>query len=111
MGIFDFLHRQDPGTNARLVGCWHLVRIDGVDAPDFVELDIRPDGELFSSIMSKTEHVWKVGRLTYQLEGSDVIVIDLVRTGFVFEPDGTLRLDSLDNSAWYERGPKKAPEP
>ena len=111
MGISGFFRKKGTAVNRRLVGCWRLVRIDGVDAPDFVELDFRPDGQLFSSTKTRTRATWEISCLTYYLDGSDTIVIDSVRTGFTFEPDGTLRLDSVSNSAWYEKGPKIAPEP
>jgi len=107
MGMIDFLL---SGRNGQLIGCWHLVRVEGTaHAPDAVELDFRRGGKLYQSI--KNGSGWKVNNLSFHLDGSVMISSDHARTGIAFEPNGNLRLDSADNCSWYERGPKKAPEP
>ena len=109
MGILELILGRNKIDESRLLGCWHLVRVDGPDSPDGVELDFRPDGLLYSS--TKNGDKWEVIRLVYQLSGSVIVSSGNVRTGFTFEPDGTLRLDADDSCTWYERGPKRAPEP
>jgi hypothetical protein len=107
MGLIDFFRRKD---NSPLVGCWQLVRVEGpAHDPDEVELDFRPGGHLIYS--TKEGSSWNIKRLHYHLEGSVIISSDHIRTGFTIESNGTLRLDSIDNCTWYERGPKRAPEP
>jgi hypothetical protein len=107
MGFFNIFRKRDDSP---LTGCWHLVRIEGpAHDPDDVELDFRAGGNLLYS--TKNGSTWKTKRLGYHLDGAVIVYSDHIRTGFTIESNGALRLDSVDNCAWYERGPKKAPEP
>lgn len=97
-----------------LVGCWHLVGMEGVDEVDLgIEIDFRGDGRLFHSI--RTGDRWQLSRLVYRIDGN-TIISDLLgeveerSTRFTFEADGRLRLDGPDSTTWYRRGPKQAPE-
>jgi hypothetical protein len=94
---------------SHLVGCWHVIRVEGPDTPDDVELEFRPDGQLFSA--TKRGDMWDVVRLSYHMRSSVIVSSGNVRTGYKFETDGTLRLDAVDGCVWYERGPKRAPYP
>jgi hypothetical protein len=109
MRIFSFFQKAGFADRTRLIGCWHIIRVEGPDSPDDVELDFRPDGQLFSA--TKTGDKWEVLRLSYHMRRSVIVSSGNIRTGFMFEPDGTLRLDAEDSCTWYERGSKRAPEP
>ena len=106
MGIFDFMRKRG---DKRFAGCWHPIRVEGsAQIPDDIELDFQRGGRL--NYAAKYDSIWKVTQLNYHLENSVIVYSNGVRTGFAFESNGTLRLDSADNCTWYQRGPKKAPQ-
>jgi hypothetical protein len=107
MGMLNFFRKQDDSP---LLGCWQLVRVEGpAHDPDEVELDFRPGGALIHS--AKYGSKWTIKRTGYHLEGAVIVSSDHTRIGFEIEENGTLRLDAIDNCTWYQRGPKRAPEP
>ena len=115
MRLFDILRSRRPSSDPRFIGCWHLARCEGpLDVHHGVELDIRANGTLLYSV--DTGPSWQIGRLVWRVEGTDLITDQPSaprehRSRFAFEVDGLLRLDDPDSRTWYERGPKRAPQP
>jgi hypothetical protein len=108
MGLFGFL-RRDNSSERPFLGCWRAVRVDGTSlSGDLVELEFRPGGVLLSSVRHGT--TWDVTRDAFRVEES-TLLLGNKRVGFVFERGGdVLRIDSFDNSVWYQRSAREAPE-
>jgi hypothetical protein len=109
--LMDRLFKR-PAPRAEVVGCWQLVQAP--DAPsEPAEVDFRPDGRLFYSVLSGDR--WQIMKLTYQVEG-EMLVTDQPssprkeKTRFALEEDGRLMLEFGGQRSWFRRGPKMAPE-
>lgn len=109
--LSTLLGRKNRGSGI-LVGCWHLVRVDGQPFEP-AEADFREDGMLYYSVLSGTR--WQIMKLTYRVDG-DTLITDQPsspreeRTRFVLAQAGTLTLELGGVQGLFKRGEKRAPE-
>ncbi|HJU70195.1 MAG TPA: hypothetical protein VJ650_18310 [Gemmatimonadaceae bacterium] len=97
----------------QLLGCWHPEHAaEDPHAPEAVEVEFRPSGELIYSIDAGDR--WQVLRLTYRVEDSVLVTNQPSapmeeRTRFELTPEGTLVLEFRGTPASYRKGAKRAP--
>ncbi len=104
------LGRKDRGSSA-LVGCWHLVRVEG-QPYEPAEADFREDGTLYYSVLAGPR--WQIMKLTYRVDGDTIISNQPSspreeRSRFALAQDGTLTLEFGGVQSVFRRGKKQAP--
>jgi hypothetical protein len=111
MGILSALLGRKTRESTVLVGCWHLVRVEG-QPYEPAEADFREDGTLYYSVLAGTR--WQIMKLRYRVDG-DTIISDQPsapreeRTRFALGLDGALTLEFGDTRGLFRRGEKQAP--
>jgi hypothetical protein len=104
---------SDHENEARLVGCWRLVRSDAaIDRGAGVEVEFHADGRLDYCIDAGDR--WQIMRLTWRLDGEELLtdqasVPRLEITPWMVEPDGTLVLGVVGSRTWFRRDVRHAP--
>ncbi len=111
MSILSALLGRKNRRASVLVGCWHLVRVEG-QPYEPAETDFREDGTLYYSVLAGTR--WQIMKLTYRVGGDTIITNQPSapreeRTRFALAQDGTLTLESGGVQGLFRRGERQAP--
>lgn len=111
MGVLSALLGRKNGESSVLVGCWHLVEVEG-QPYEPAEADFREDGTLHYSVLAGTR--WQIVKLRYRVDGDTIItnqpsVPREERSRFALAPDGTLTLEFGGARSLFMRGDKQAP--